>query len=257
MPKPGSHLVMVLPDLHIPHHDETALACVMAAYRILKPRRVVVLGDWLDCEQFSSHGTSSMAELRAHRFVDDELDPCRRVLDKLQKYNNELVFIEGNHEQRIERWAAQWGQRLGPDIYKMIAPRKLLGDGRKKFTWVPYKGHLSRYEITPDLWAIHGWSFAKSAARVHQEKAVSVSVVHGHTHRQQMETRRDPANGRILKAWSPGCLCKLQPLYRANNPTAWVHGFSLIYIGRKSWTEYTITIKDGVCVLPDGREISG
>jgi predicted phosphodiesterase len=248
---------MILPDAHIPNHDEKAMACVLEAYRILKPKRVVVLGDWLDCEQFSSHGVSTMAELRAHRFVDDELDPCRAILDKLQKNRNELIYIEGNHEARIERWAVQWGSRLGPDIYDLMAPRKLLGEGRKKFTWIPYKGQLSHYEITPDLWAIHGWSFAKRAAAIHQEKAVSVSIVHGHTHRQQSETRRDPTNNRVLKAWSPGCLSKLQPLYMANNPTAWVHGFSLVYVGRNSWTDYTITIQDGRCILPDGREVSG
>jgi UDP-2,3-diacylglucosamine pyrophosphatase LpxH len=255
--KAGSHLVMVLPDLHVPFHDEKALACVLAAYRQLRPQKVVVLGDWLDCEAFSSHGVSSMAELRAYRFLDDEVHPCNRILDQLQRFNNDLVFIEGNHEFRIERWAATMGAKLGPDLYKLVSPRRLLGEGRKKFTWVPYNEPLSHYKITPDLWALHGWSFAKSAARVHQSKAVSVSVVHGHTHRMQMESRRDPSNGRILKAWSPGCLSKLQPLYRMQHPTEWVHGFSLIYVGQKSWTEYTITIENGKCVLPDGKEIHG
>lgn len=262
MTKPGSRLVMVLPDLHIPHHDEAALQCVLQAYKHLRPDTVVVLGDWLDCEQFSSHGVMSMAELRAHRFLEDEVDPCNAALDKLQKYKNELVFVEGNHEQRIERWAAKWGARLGPDFYKLMAPRKLLGEGRKKFTWIPYMDNLSHYEITPALknstalWAVHGWSHAKRAAAIHLNKAISVSIVHGHTHRMQVETRREPSTGRILKSWSPGCLSKLQPLYRANNPTEWTHGFSLVYVGKSSWTDYTISIVNGKCVLPNGKEMA-
>lgn len=261
MPKAGSRLVMVLPDLHIPHHDEKALACVLKAYQVLRPDEVVVLGDWLDCEQFSSHGVKTIVEMRAHRFIEDELEPCNAVLDKLQKYKNKLTYIEGNHEQRIERWAANWGQRLGPDLYKLMSPRKLIGEGRSNFTWVPYSGHLSHYEITPALekssalWAIHGWSHAKAAARIHLQKAVSVSVVFGHTHRVQSETIRNPTNGHYLTGWSPGCLSKLQPLYQLGNPTAWGHGFSLVYVGRKSWTEYTIKINDGKCVLPNGKEI--
>jgi predicted phosphodiesterase len=252
---------MVLPDLHIPHHDQGALSCVLHAYQFLKPDEVIVLGDWLDCEQFSSHGVQSMTELRAHRFIEDEVDPCRRVLDKLQKNNNRLVYVEGNHEQRIERWAASWGGRLGPDFYKLMAPRRLLGDDRKNFVWVPYADYLSHYEVTPALknstalWAVHGWSHSKQAAAAHLSKAISVSVVYGHTHRMQVETRRDPATGKILKSWSPGCLSKLQPLYRANNPTEWTHGFSLIYVGKNSWTDYNISIVNGKCVLPNGREI--
>lgn len=262
MTKSGSQLIMVLPDLHIPNHDEAALGCVLKAYKYLRPQKVIVLGDWLDCEQFSSHGIQSMAELRAHRFIEDEVDPTNRVLDKLQKYKNELIYVEGNHEFRIERWAVKWGGRLGPDFYKLMAPRKLLGEGRKKFTWIPYMDHLSHYQITPalknssELWALHGWSHAKRASAAHLDKAVSVSVVHGHTHRMQMETKREPSTGRVLKSWSPGCLSKLQPLYMANNPTQWSHGFSLIFIGKSSWTDYTVSIHNGQCVLPNGKEIT-
>jgi len=250
--------VLVLPDLHIPHHDRAALACVFKAYEHLRPDEVVILGDWLDCEQFSTHPKSSMAEVRAHRFVDDELQPCIEALDRLQARGNSLVYIEGNHEQRIERFAISLGDGLGPELYALVCPRAIFAQGRKRFTWIPYKSQLAHYEITPDLWALHGWSFAKSAARIHQDRAVSVSVVYGHTHRQQSEARRDPASGRVLKAWSPGCLCKLQPLYRQNMPTSWVQGFSIVYIGSGGrWTDYTVTIQDGECVLPDGRQIKG
>ena len=254
--KNATRSVLVLPDLHIPHHDPAALDCVLQAYNYLKPQEVVVLGDWLDCEQFSSHPKSSFAEVRAHRFFEDELEPCIDVLNKLQKFGNKLVFVEGNHEQRIERWSLSLGNRLGQDIYKMISPYRNLAEGRKKFVWVPYKSQLAHYEIAPDLWALHGWSFAKSAARIHQDRAVSVSVVYGHTHRQQSEARRDPATGRVLKAWSPGCLSKLQPLYAQNTPTSWVQGFSIVYVGKDTWTDYTVTIQQGTCVLPDGKLIS-
>lgn len=246
---------MVLPDLHVPHHDRAALACVLRAYEILKPDEVVVLGDWLDCESFSRHPRGSMAELRAHKFIDEEVAPCVEILDKLQANENKLVYVEGNHEQRIERFAAALGNDLGRDIYSLISPERLLRANRKNFVWIPYTSELAHYEITPDLWALHGWSFAKSAARIHLDRAVSVSIVYGHTHRQQSEARRDPASGRVLKAWSPGCLSKLQPIYRQNLPTSWVHGFSLVYVGANGWTEYTVTIDSGSCVLPDGREI--
>ena len=120
------------------------------------------------------------------------------------------------------------GGSLGPDLYALISPRAI-GEGRKRWTWVPYKSELAHYEITPDLWALHGWSHAKSAARIHQDRAVSVSVVYGHTHRQQSEARRDPATGRVLKSWSPGCLCSCGRCMRRTS-TSWVQGFSIVYI---------------------------
>lgn len=250
-----SRLVMVLPDLHVPHHDPAALGCVLKAYEALRPEEVVVLGDWLDCEAFSSHPRSSMGELIAHRFIDNEVAECVEILDSLQKYRNHLAFVEGNHEQRVERWAAALGNDLGKSLYELISPAHLLSKGRSNFTWVGYTSELAHYEIAPDLWALHGWSFAKNAARIHLDRAITVSIVYGHTHRQQSESRRDPATGRILKSWSPGCLSKLQPIYRQNMPTTWVHGFSLVYVGESGWTEYTITIDRGSCVLPDGTEI--
>jgi len=134
MKKGRARCVMVLPDLHIPHHDRAALACVERAYTLLKPDEVVILGDWLDCEAFSAHPKTSLAELQAHKFIDDELRPCRELLDRLQKHGNALTYIEGNHEARIERFAVSPGGSLGPDLYALISPRAIFGEGRKRWT---------------------------------------------------------------------------------------------------------------------------
>lgn len=256
---PGSHLVVVLPDLHIPFHDRRALECAMQAVEYLRPHKVVILGDWLDCESFSAHGRSKLVELKATRYVADEVTPCNEVLDELARWSDKIVYVEGNHEFRVERFAVAQGSCLGPDIYNLISPRTLLSAGRdpRDFEWVPYGETLTHHAITPDLWAVHGWTHAKHSASVHLDKARSISIVHGHTHRSQMHSGRDLMTGRVLKAWSPGCLSKLQPLYMHQNPTSWVHGISLVYVGRDpmDWTDYVVTIQNGRCILPDGKEI--
>lgn len=254
---PGSHLVVILPDLHVPFHDRQALDCAMAAIQYLRPHKIVILGDWLDCEAFSAHGKKHMLELRATRYLADEIEPTNEILNEVQRWSKELVYIEGNHEHRVERFAVQWGGVLGPDIYKLISPQTLLSAGRTNFEWIPYGDILTHYSITPDLWAVHGWTHARHSASKHLDKAGSISVVHGHTHRAQMHARRDLVTGRVLKAWSPGCLSHLQPLYMHQNPTEWLHGFSMVYVGSNplDWTDYLITIENGRCVLPDGKEI--
>jgi hypothetical protein len=251
------------------------MACVLHVARSWSPDTTVILGDWLDGAAFSSHGIRSFAE-KAPAFVADEVGPCNAYLEKLQgRTNRPLVYCEGNHEARIERYATGLGA-VGADLYALASPNRLLAHRvdargvphreRKNFTWIPYlgRGGHSHYQITPRLKsssalvAIHGWSVAQDAARVHLNAARDHSVVFGHVHRNQSVVSRNRLTGEILQAWSPGCLCDLNPTYMANQPSDWTHGFSMVYVGATSWISYTVPIfADGSCILPDGKRIVG
>lgn len=271
---------MILPDLHVPHHDPAALACALATAQVWDPDTIVVLGDWLDAALFSSHAKISLAEDCAHGFLASEVGPVNAILDQLQsrgkgRAGRELVYLEGNHEQRIERWAANAGGKLGRDLYKLVSPAHLIArrvdeDGRphgarQRFTWVPYVGEscYSHYQIAPGsaeispLVAIHGWSWGANFAAANMARARNVSVVCGHTHRAQSVTGRDPLTGRTIKSFSPGCLARLVMPYAANSPSDATHGLSLVYVAASgSWTDYTIAITNqGRAILPDGTEV--
>ena len=262
-PRPGSHLVMVLPDMHVPHHDRKALGCVLAAHAYLSPAKTVILGDWLDCEAWSSYPRNQKPEDRATYYHEDEILPVRRILERFEQNTKEIIYLAGNHEHRVERKIVELGE-VGAGIANLVDPGRLLGQGRKPgWSYIEYSRKpecpLPHYKIAKDLIAVHGWSFAKHAAAKHLEIARSYSVVHGHTHRAQSFTAREPVTGQTLKAWSPGCLSRLQPIYMQHSPTDWVHGFSLVYVSDDlgSWTEYTVEIRDGMCILPGGHKIDG
>lgn len=265
---------VVLPDLHYGLNDDDpgrhrAINAANEAVNYLADHSsiesVVILGDWLEGAACSSHGPSSVRDALQRGYFETEIEPARQSLDAISTVCKNLVFIEGNHENRILRWATQQIVR-GPlgDVVKSLAPRELLsrtqkGVERRRFKWVDYTGPLPHHKITPDLWAIHGWSYAKNAAAVHLATARSVSIIHGHTHRRQEVSGRDPTNGRLLFGMSPGCLCTLEPDYRSHSPTDWQHGFAIIYqsaLDPLNWTHYLVSIKDGYCVLPDGKEIT-
>ena len=250
----SSHLVMVLPDLHFPYHDPEVLEIVLRAHALLRPERTVILGDWLDAGNFSSFGSESLAHHGANNFASEEIDPCNATLDHLQGNTKHLVFIEGNHEFRVEKCASNLGKAF-EGIYDLVSPEKLLSKGRRDFTWIPYREKLSHYKIADDLIALHGWSHSKYPAARHLDLTRNYSVVFGHVHRQDMAVRRNPLTDQIIKAWSPGCLSRLQPIYLAHEPTDWVNGFSLIFVkdNLTKWREFTITIQNGEAVLPDGR----
>lgn len=268
-PRKGSHAVLILPDLHLPLHDKAALRVVLRAYEKIKPSRVVILGDWLDAAFASSHPVSSREEAEKNGstggYLQNEIEPCRRILEQLEEHSDEVIYLEGNHEFRVERLISrERGAWLAiPDL---VLPSKLLSVGRKeKFTWVPYQHEataktayrLPHYKIAEGLIAVHGWSTAKNAAAKHLELVRGYSIVYGHTHRAQAESIRHPMTGHVLKSWSPGCLSSLQPMWMHTKPTEWVHGFSVVYCRNdlSAWTAYTITIDHDQCILPDGTKI--
>jgi len=268
--------ILILPDAHYPHHDPEVMAVVEAAVAVLNPDEIVVLGDWLDAENFSGHPRLALEEQR-FSYLADEVAPCNDMLDKLQgaNYSRRLVYIGGNHEDRVERFLANQGGGPAEDLFKLASPQRCLtyrvgkngepGDTRRRnFTYIPYRGSgtLAHYKITPNLIAIHGWSFAQNFNVVNQRAEPGLSIVCGHVHRRDVHYARSSVEGVERRYWSPGCLCKLQPLYMASTPHDWVHGFSIVYQSERrgaktDWTAYDIGIHAGRAILPDGTEVRG
>ena len=258
----------VFPDIHLPDHDEAAVECALKAHERIKPDRSLFLGDALDCGIFSQHPKRKISENQASDFKKLEVDPFNRMVDRVQKNTKEWThYLLGNHEERIERWATTAGS-IGESLFSMLDPVTTIGAGRKRFSVYPYSpttgdrmGYVqivkpSAQMTSGGLVAVHGWSFAKHAAYVHLEKSRSQSILFGHTHRAQTIVDRDPWTGAPIKAFCPGTLSKLQPIYMTGgNPSSWSHGFGLIYVGKRSWTEYMVNVNNGYCVLPDGTEV--
>lgn len=254
---------MVLPDLHFPHHDKKALGAVLALHDRFQPAQTVILGDWLDCEGFSSHKSLPKVEDRATYYLEHEITPCRAMLATLERNTARLDYLEGNHEWRVERALNDLGA-MGAHLRDLASPRRLLSEDRKPgWSYVNYAkaimAPLPHVLIAERLVAVHGWSVAKHSAARHLDLARGYSVVHGHTHRKQRYTSREPITGEVFEAWSPGCLCLQQPLYMAHNPAEWTHGVTLIAVTEdgREWTAWDILVREGVALLPDGTRLDG
>lgn len=250
-------LTIIIPDIHYPKHDPAAVECMLAACRLLKPRRAVFLGDSLEVDQFSRHGRKSLSEDEARDWIADMDGFDREILGPVARYTREQVLLEGNHEYRVE--AAAIGSPAIRSVLSTISPRVRLTK-RRSVTWVPYQASTmtSHYQITRSLWAVHGWSHAKQAATAHLSKCSSFSLWHGHTHRNQSDSKRDPATGRMLRAMCPGFLGTLQPVWRGSDPTNWSHGFGLTWADAETdehWS-FTCEIDRGTTMLPNGKRVS-
>jgi predicted phosphodiesterase len=252
---------MFMPDLHIPYQDPEALGCFLHALSTIKPRYLVILGDFIDGAAFSKHALRSFKECKAADFKTSEIDPANELLDRMSKYAGKIIYIEGNHEARIECAALRLGRAM-ESVYSLISPQSLLSAGRsaKEFEWVSYHQEFKKahHKVTHRLLTFHGLSTAKHAPAKHLEKLKNYSCVYGHTHRAQSDTRRDPISDDVHVALSPGCLSKLQPLYMHSNPSEWSHGFALSHCrpdGR--FTLFNVGIEHGQAILPSGKLVKG
>lgn len=240
------------------------LACEYLASKHGRLRTVIIGGDLLDGSAFSAHAPSNLRDVINRQYMETEIVPGRQTLDRLGKVAQNTVFLAGNHCDRIDRFIIR-NSHLGPtgDLHKAFDPRTLLsltssGKARKNFTWIPFGTSKSHYFIAPRFVALHGWSFSRDAAAVHMTMARGYSVIHGDTHRRQEVTGRHPITKQRIHAMSPGCLGPLDPSYMRGKPNDHSHGFAIIYQSAtdpSDWTAYQISIHEGYCVLPDGKQI--
>jgi len=257
---PGrARLVFGFPDLHWFNRDERAVAIATRAHALLKPETTVLGGDLWDATPFSRFGRKALEEMRHYlTFAKDEMLPSSRWLSRIERHTDKIVWLEGNHDDWISRWIANTPgfDRLGEELIR--TPSTWMLEHHPKLSIVPFvraTDELSAYQLHPRLVTCHGWCANKYAARKHLDLSRSKSVIFHHTHRAQADVTRDPHSGSIVEAVSAGCLCKRQPIWMHGVPTDWVHGFWIAYIGRHSYTLFTVRIEMGRAVLPDGREV--
>ena len=242
-------------DVHVPQQNPQALEVFCRVAERVRPDLAVCLGDLLDCGQFSSFPPTFGAPESDYR---DDLAVANGLLDRIQAACGRLVMIEGNHEYRLDRWAAATSEGRG--AYSLLAPRHQLARGRQHFGYVPYgtaSGRYPYYAINSRIVAVHGWSYARHATKNHLQVSQGKSIIHGHTHRADTSFIQDIwSPGNVIQARSAGCLCKPMPLYGTGTPVEWVNAFILGYLGRRSDTLYTIAIMGNRCILPDGAEVA-
>ena len=169
--------VVVLSDIHIPFHDQSALGAVMAYLEDLQPDGIVLAGDIIDCLAISSYRKDPA---RIHTF-QDELNETQAFLALLRDTCPKawIKYMMGNHEDRLERTVLD---RI-PEIACMddLSWENLLRMDQFGIEVVPESQHL----FLGDLLVTHGEVVRKHAgytAKAHREK-YGCSVLVGHVHR--------------------------------------------------------------------------
>ncbi len=258
----GTFLRVVVPDFHGEHIDLAARAAFLGDMAILgsQVEEVIFLGDGIDAGgTFSTHQRSYTNEMTesyegdtaaANAFLDETMAELTHV-----KWSG---YLEGNHEQHVERWAARNFERrrdadmvldaIGPEKVLRLKQREIKYFKRNTFyQGIGIQGTIRRGKC----YFVHGICAGQHATATHLAK-FAANVQHGHTHRSQAIIGRTVASA-CIGAWCPGTLAKLQPLYQHTNPTAWSHGYGLDFVSRTSnkFLHFNVPLYNGVSLLSE------
>ena len=102
---------IVISDAHRRYVSQPAWSCALGIIRDVKPQRVVLNGDIMEVESLSRHPKSRPDLAR----LSEEYYDANVGLDEVQNAapSSDIYYVEGNHENRVTRFAAEYGELDG------------------------------------------------------------------------------------------------------------------------------------------------
>lgn len=220
----GKGKYLILSDIHLPFHDEDALAAALEYGVSHEVDTIILNGDILDCYDVSRFSK----EIRRPK-ISEELEMGRNFFMYLRElFPTQAIFYKiGNHEERMRAYVLRNARELA-DLND-ISLESLL--------------RLDEYRIIPvnreminlgNLVVLHGHELGESVfspvnpARGMFLKAKASTIV-GHYHQSSHHSESN-LRGEQIGVWSIGCLCNLSPDYRPYAFTKWAHGFAYVTV---------------------------
>jgi UDP-2,3-diacylglucosamine pyrophosphatase LpxH len=194
--KPGETWLFV-PDTHVPYHDKAAWRLALAVARELRPAGVCILGDFLDCYAVSFHEKSPTRVSR----LSDEIAATDECLSELEAATPgaRLVFVEGNHENRVNRYIASQAKALHG--MPGLTIREALRLDERGWAWIPYHEHCT----IGDTAVTHDGGRAGVYAVRQTMMSMGQSLIIGHVHRVSSQ-HESTLDGRAMVGHSFGWL---------------------------------------------------
>ena len=198
-----------------------------------KPDEIILGGDFLDIAALSAWDLQKSRKMEGRRYKK-EIAKGNKELDYLQQHTKKITFLEGNHEDRVERYLDKHSEMVG-----LIEIPEQLDLAGRKILFVPIN---KMYKLGKYLYFTHGFYYGTHYAK----KTVSeygCCIVVGHTHRQQVHTIFPKMQNEPWVCYGIGCAGDLSPSYMKDKPAPHINQFAVCYVsddGRFNF--YPITI---------------
>lgn len=226
---------LLLPDIHIPYHDKSALKAALAVGKSYDCDTIILLGDTMDCHMLSTH-----KKMKGAFDMKYELKETKKFLKELRKdfSRADIYYLEGNHEQRLSRHLSEHSPAL--EDLDAISIASLL-NLKEEFD-IEYR-KTGDFITCGDLTFIHGHEM-RGLAGINPSRKLYLkskcSVICGHMHRPESYFTRD-IRGEEYEAHVLGTLGTLNPHYHPYNE--WRHGFGIAVVKKDgTFTVENITI---------------
>jgi hypothetical protein len=254
----GTYLTRVAAgDLHGVDQDVEARNAFLRDLEILNPDEVVYLGDMINCSgTFSRFHRVHVSEYSYNYENDVAAGNDFLDLSKKAASNATFYYLKGNHEARVDKWAAaafseKYLAQMAIDTFGVRNALHL--DKRGVHFFDNNECHMGLHKpgiiILGKCGFLHGYAGGKHVSAKHLGD-LGINLVHGHNHRAQSHTIRT-AKDSALQASCPGCLCILQQYYNHERPTDHTHGYALQFEDKKSrwFNSINIPIVNGKSLL--------
>lgn len=212
--KPRQQIHIILPDCHARKHDNDISRADLFKKLVadVKPTKILALGDVGEFDSISSFDADKPALLAGKDLkgdVDITLEFLERSLGaKSASSNCFRQFHLGNHEQRLQRVAAQH-----PELAGMLDVEQTLQLSRYFHHFVDYDGNVPGISLVDGVLYAHfhiAGSFAKPISGLHSahsmlQKSCGVSMVAGHSHLLDLKIATQRGSGKKKFGLVAGC----------------------------------------------------
>lgn len=209
--------VLVVGDCHVTNgQDLRRFDWLSSLIADVKPQRIVLIGDFLTMNCLSAWDMNKRKNMEGRRYqleIEAGKEALNRLLhgmtmlrakqqlQKVKMYNPELIYIEGNHEERLTRYLENDPTFEGQ--VSIESDLRLSDDG---WLWVPYRS----YYVCDSVGFTHvpfnkrgpicGADINKKCADV-----TIVSCVYGHTHEAHYSNYRRHGHANLQHILNIGC----------------------------------------------------
>ena len=245
--------VLCIPDMHCPFQDDLSLNALERYMADSRFDEVIYIGDLLDFAQISKFNKGSPQE--ESRLVSDDYKIAGKILDRhisiIRKNNRKAKFtlLEGNHEERIERWLAQ-----NPQVKGLVEVEVGLKLGERGIKWVRAWSRGELYKIGKAYFT-HGLY----TNQYHAQKMVNnygVNIYYGHTHDHQSFSKVLKGKDKTIEGMSLGCVCEYDQSYMQGRPSSWQQGFGVFYFDKDTgfFNRTFVGIYNHSFISPEGKQ---
>jgi len=218
----GKERVLVLSDIHFPHHSTDALKAAIKHGEKINPTVVYLNGDTVE-----NYALSRWEPDPRKRDLAEEIEITRQGLRYIRgKFPQaRIVFKHGNHEARSEDYLKRKApELLGVEDFQLNRLLRFEELGIEEVSLL----QVARFG---KLVVIHGHELPKgisnpvNAARGMFLRLNETSMC-GHFHQTSQHTEARGIRKEVVSCWTTGCLCTLSPDYAIINK--WNHGFAVV-----------------------------